>query len=177
MTARKSSVRVEDVTGPYPRLREGDTNPRTRLRNAPLIDRMMYRTSLMDNGCWLWLGSCNPKGYGHIRDDQDGALVAVHRAIWVHLNGPIPGHLEVDHVVAWGCVHRACVNPDHLELVTHHENVNRGRHNQNHGKTHCDHGHEFTPENTRTDSDGKRRCRTCQRRRTQEYRERLAQSW
>jgi hypothetical protein len=40
-----------------------------------------------------------------------------------------------------------------------------GAENQHAVKTHCKWGHEFTPENTRTDS-GQRRCRACERERS-----------
>lgn len=38
--------------------------------------------------------------------------------------GPVPEGLELDHL----CRNKLCVNPDHLEAVTHTENVRRGAH-------------------------------------------------
>ena len=149
-----------------PMLDAGDANPKTRLRNAPAIDRLMYRTALLNNGCWEWQGTKNPKGYGSIRRDMDGPKVAVHRLAYAEMVGPIPDGLEIDHT----CFNRACVNPDHLEPVTHEENVNRGRRNQNHGKTHCIHGHAFDEANTSIDTLGRRVCKTCSRNRTAKYR-------
>jgi len=73
-------------------------------------------------------------------------------------NGTIPVGLELDHI----CRVKNCVRVNHLEAVTHKENMRRVR-----GlrvlKTNCPHGHEFSPSNTQTYSDGRRVCRTCRR--------------
>lgn len=45
-----------------------------------------------------------------------------HRVAYELEREPIPPGLEPDHL----CKNRACVRPDHLELVTHRENVLRG---------------------------------------------------
>src|SRR5688500_4996363 len=70
--------------------------------------------------CWLWTGARHPLGYGHVR--YGNRTSAAHRVAWELINGPIPEGLTLDHL----CRVPACVRPDHLEPVTHRENVRRG---------------------------------------------------
>lgn len=107
-------------------------------------------------GCWLWTGTKLASGYGVIVVHKRRYLV--HRVSYTWFVGPISSGLELDHL----CRNPACVRPDHLEAVTHTENVRRGLR----GRliTHCPHGHEYVPENTYRRPSGHRVCRTCWRR-------------
>lgn len=70
-------------------------------------------------GCWLWQGRIH-HGYAWFRARGE-AMLHAHRFSYEHFKGPIPDGLEIDHL----CRARACVNPDHLEAVTHRENLIR----------------------------------------------------
>ena len=92
-----------------------------------------------NSGCWIWLGAMVPGGYGWFWDGKKHRRV--HRYSYEHYRGSIPVGLTIDHL----CRVRCCVNPWHLESVTHRENVLRGNTvaAENAKKTHCRNGHEL----------------------------------
>lgn len=104
--------------------------------------------------CWLWTAATQRDGYGRFGLTHDH-IVQAHRFAYERLVGPIPDGMELDHL----CRVRRCVNPDHLEVVTHAENMQRGIHS-NSLKLRCLRGHEYT-----THSGGKRYCNTCRKER------------
>lgn len=116
-------------------------------------------------GCWINTGSDNGRGYCQIR--IDGRKVPAHRFSFETYREPIPPELETDHL----CRVRRCMNPWHMEPVTHRINVLRsdGIAAREARKTHCLRGHEFTSSNIRFEG-RKRKCRTCERLRAQERR-------
>lgn len=124
----------------------------------PPIDRLMEKVVIVDDlGCWEFTGCTGGDGYGWLRI---GARAhAAHRVTYEHFVGPIPDGLTLDHL----CRNRLCVNPHHLEPVTRGENVMRGVGFApvNKAKTHCPHGHEYSPENTYRNRRGWRACRAC----------------
>jgi hypothetical protein len=110
------------------------------------------------SGCMIWTAQIIPSGYGTFRMNNPRRQVVAHRVAYELVIGAIPEGLELDHL----CRRRCCVNPAHLEAVTHRENVLRGTAgDQERVKTHCAQGHPFTPENTYVNDKGWRRCRTC----------------
>lgn len=127
---------------------------------TPIELRLWSRADCSDPArCWVWTGYRDKCGYGRIQ--SRGRLYSVHRKAYELAVGPIPDGFEIDHL----CSNRACINPAHLEAVTHRANVLRGNAPaaRQARQTHCIHGHEFTPENTRWYTNGRRRqCDACQ---------------
>lgn len=78
-----------------------------------------------NSGCFLWLGTLGPKGYGlkSFRVAGRSTSMMAHKFYWQLENGLVPDGYELDHK----CRNRICVNPAHLEVVTHRENVRRGK--------------------------------------------------
>lgn len=118
-----------------------------------VVDRFWSKVqfALDGSGCYLWIGSRTQSGHGLIR--IDGRNVPAHRWAWEEWNGPIPAGLHIDHL----CRNPPCVNPDHLEPVTPHENMLRGTAPAavNARKTHCIRGHKLVQ------GKGRRYCQVC----------------
>lgn len=140
----------------------------------PLADRFWAKVAKTPT-CWLWTGARYSGGYGLLRA-ADGRNTPAHRVAYELLIGPIPDGLEIDHVRDRGCRHRNCVNPAHLEAVTHRENVCRGATfaAANIRKTHCVHGHPLSGANLYIPARGGRECRACRAAAARRFRAREA---
>jgi hypothetical protein len=93
-------------------------------RRDRIAAKIRARTVETDAGCLIWIGPTSGKdgrGRGYPRMSLDGGTVAVHITAFVLENGPIPPKKQIDHK----CRNRLCVNPDHLEMVTHLQNQRR----------------------------------------------------
>lgn len=96
-------------------------------RRLTIFEKIMKRVHIEDRSftsyCWIWTGPHSGKGRGggYGRMCLDGQTVAVHLVMFTHFFGFIPGKKQVDHL----CKQRLCCNPQHLELVTHKQNMRR----------------------------------------------------
>ena len=77
-------------------------------------------------GCWWWIGSLNLQGYGRLR--HEGKFKKASHLFYELYRGEIPQGMIIRHT----CDNPSCVNPQHLLLGTHSDNmrdmVSRGRH-------------------------------------------------
>jgi hypothetical protein len=117
-------------------------------------ERFFGFVEITPTDCWAWKGATDHLGYA--RFHASAGVQLAHRLAYEWFVGPIPAGLEIDHV----CRNRRCVNPAHLEAVTHRENVLRGASAPG-GATHCPRGHVYDVSNTHIAPSGDRRCRRC----------------
>lgn len=123
--------------------------------------------------CIQWHKSLGTTGYGQI--GVEGKMWRAHRWLWTQSNGPIPEGFVLDHVChneaakngecAGGltCSHRACVNLEHLQLVSQSENIMNGLHGID-VKATCPKGHSYRDaRNILVRKNGKRECAECGR--------------
>lgn len=131
-----------------------------------LPDRFWAKTTRSD--CIVWVAAQNSRGYGCI--SVGGVVHLAHRLAYEDAYGPIPAGMTIDHL----CRNRACVNVDHLEVVTYQENTRRaltlavGRQ--------CRKGHEIESEaDLYRRANGKVECLACRREKRREARRAAAE--
>jgi len=130
---------------------------------------------LVMTDCKKWDKYIKPTGYGV--KIQNYKAVPAHRWVWEQANGPIPQGMVLDHTChneailkgecegGHSCEHRACVNLEHLEVVTHSQNISRGLQSMK-ARKFCPKGHDYSnPNNIMTRANGKRECAECNRER------------
>jgi hypothetical protein len=140
-------------------------------RQVPMVERFWAKVD--KNGpvpsyaphlgpCWVWTAYIKPGGYGRLATGVGKNYVGAHVYSYELVKGAVPRGMVLDHL----CRVPSCVNPDHLEVVTHADNIWRGYRAKLGVITHCRKGHPFTPENTyHRARSHKIDCRTCCRER------------
>lgn len=115
------------------------------------------------DGHWIWRGSVNADGYGHVK--FEGRTWRAHRLVRLLVVGDDGGDLDLDH----SCQVRLCVrpHPDHVVPRTHAENMEGVDCHDvgatNRAKVACPLGHAYDETNTYVSASGDRHCRPCRR--------------
>lgn len=142
------------------------------MRGHTVTERFWAKV-VQDGDCWLWSGqNFSQEGYGKFSISA-GEVKYAHLWAWEHMVGSVPDGLELDHL----CLNKACVNPAHLEPVTHDINMQRALFPKfGSSADACRNGHQRTPENRvkrskpRPGVSGE--CKICNRERERARRER-----
>lgn len=123
--------------------------------------------------CIKWDKYLYPNGYGQA-NIGNGRHIVAHKWAWIQNNGTIPKGMVLDHVchneaaergecLGGACEHRACVNVEHLRLVSQSENILAGLHSMD-VRGACPKGHSYAVKgNIMVRANGRRECAECNR--------------
>lgn len=82
-------------------------------------ESLAARTVVATSGCHEYTGSRSPRGYGQVYRGRGKRPYHAHRLAWELAHGPIPAGMHILHT----CDNPPCVNPAHLSLGTHADNM------------------------------------------------------
>lgn len=103
--------------------------------NPPIVGHLpanlANRILLSSEGCWLFTGAKQSRGYGSVGIGNRRTALA-HRVAYEACVGPIPDGMTIDHL----CLNKTCLNPEHMEVVSRAENTSRAHRGT--GRCYCD---------------------------------------
>jgi hypothetical protein len=107
---------------------QGSTTSSVHYVKSDFPIRLLRKIHFLSSGCWLWTGakSSRPGWPQHAYPmyavtTRPPRMMHAHKFAYEWELGPVPVGLEIDHT----CRNKLCVNPEHMEAVTHQENCKR----------------------------------------------------
>lgn len=91
------------------------------MKHLPPIVRFIRKVHFSKSGCWIWKGAKNDKGYGSFCWNK--RRLAASRFSYLFFKEEIPVGKSVLHNCKPNLDNKACVNPAHLWLGTHLDNL------------------------------------------------------
>ena len=143
-----------------------------RTRNKPHTVESLMALAERAGDCIVWRGTARSNGYGVTV--YMGKQTTTHRIMYqLHTGNPVPADMEVDHT----CNTRLCINPEHLQMVSHVENMKLGAQR----RLTCRAGHDWNDDNTyiavvkrkQGGTREQRYCRVCRAIAQQNFRDRI----
>lgn len=100
---------------------------------AALYLRMLRRCVRTDDGCWMFTGATNSRGYSQVCSGRKSKSILGHQLAVMVRGDVVPDAHNIDHrchnsascEAGRHCPHRRCVNPSHLRVVPAVENTRR----------------------------------------------------
>ena len=130
------------------------------------MERFLEKIEEFGGGCWEWTGGKTRAGYGVFwYMKQKGNSILAHRLSYTVFKGDIPKGMQVLH----SCDNPSCVNPKHLRVGTHSDNMEDKVARKGGVQSHCRRGHELSGDNVFINSkEGARTCKICRENRRRE---------
>lgn len=105
-------------------LKRGDVNDcgSRKVAEGDAIERFHQKYEVNESGCWIWTAGTRPnsKGVSYPRHwTDDSKSIGAHRFSYELVHGSIPQGMYVCHK----CDTPLCVNPDHLFVGSHKDNM------------------------------------------------------
>lgn len=137
------------------------------------LKKIIDRIEPQESGCWWYPAVPDNKGYAITKIGWPVAkTIRIHRLSWIYYKGDITDNMVVDHLChdisscqgGNTCIHRRCVNPEHLQLLSISDNSKKTVRIMKY-RTHCKRGHTLEGNIFDYDSkQGKRSaCKSCQK--------------
>lgn len=150
-------------------------SPKHRILKDVAFNILMERTLIDETtGCWLWQGARINNGHGSLRINNQHLMPHRLSAMLYHGLDINNAFINANHIIE--CPNKHCWNPEHIYVGNQFDNMQDnlkmgiGIAAKRKARSHCNRGHEYTPENTYITVKNVRMCRACRNLKVKELR-------